>query len=361
MHFPWALFRVCSRLDIRVANCATPNHPIGHTTVNAVSIFGYESLHHGLNPDRSPLSTTYAPATTRHTYARSMGQSSSHSAQDVIKESISGPKQLAPPGTSGQQSARSARPRSGSVDTNRLRRDRRRSRDQTGLSSPPSSPIAPTVGSPSMTALITSSISETAQTRTRTQSPQPSQRIHPRRRSSTATTATAPPPYTSEPAGLDVQLAEAPPPPVPPRDRPGSAGADRRFSARMEKSPMDHFREPAGRHRRTMSHSSLGLSGPSAMRASSPPSAMRRQMPPLVSTPPVSGMGVGGFRAEMGEAPRNPQVEFSTAGGTPGVYSPQFDRESRPQPRTRRSGDHTSPRAPPSRRGSREDPLEMLR
>ncbi|KAG9103467.1 hypothetical protein FRC06_010575 [Ceratobasidium sp. 370] len=289
-----------------------------------------------------------------------MGQSSSQTAQDAAKPEISGPMPLSRARSPG-------RPRSYSGDAHRPspRRERRQSRGHTG-----STPTSPVVDSPSTPRLITSSIPETSTPRSQTSQSQSlsSQTRAARRRSSVTTNATGPPPYTPEPAGLDVQLAEAPPPPVPPRER---DSVTRRQSTRarpVEKTPMDWQDEP--RHRRTVSHSIPGSSTrtstfPLPTRVTSPPVAgmnrRKREMPPLISSSPPSGIGVGGFRAEMGDPPA--QEEFSVAGGPPSIYSPHQSRSSTQlAPRTRGSADYAlSPRAPPSRRGSREDPLEMLR
>ncbi|KAG8683307.1 hypothetical protein FRC09_016163, partial [Ceratobasidium sp. 395] len=192
-----------------------------------------------------------------------------------------------------------------------------------------------------------------------------------RRRSSVTTTATAPPPYTAEPAQLETQLAEAPPPPVPPREQRDNAA--RRRSAH-EKPPIEWNDEPA-RHRRTLSHS---LAGPSSWTYTSSPSpvpirtspsppvsgarARGRQMPPLISSSPPSSFSIEGSRAHAGSLP--PGEEYSVAGGTPGIYSPYQSRSNTQLApiRSRGSADYPlSPHAPPSRRGSREDPLEMLR
>ncbi|KAG8745204.1 hypothetical protein FRC10_008516 [Ceratobasidium sp. 414] len=185
-----------------------------------------------------------------------------------------------------------------------------------------------------------------------------------RRRSSVATTATAPPPYTTEPVGMEVQLAEAPPPPVPPRERDNIARRQSTHARPVEKPPIEW--QDAPRHRRTVSHSMPGPSSRLPVRTTSPPvvgiGPRRREMPPLISSSPPSGIGVGGFRAEMRD-PRAQEEEFSVAGGPPSVYSPYQSRSNTQlAPRTRGSADYAlSPRAPPSRRGSREDPLEMLR
>ncbi|QRV79163.1 von willebrand factor type A domain protein [Ceratobasidium sp. AG-Ba] len=295
-----------------------------------------------------------------------MGQSSSHSSQDAITpDLISGPMPLT---RARSPSASGSRPRShsgsGSNDAQHrlLRRERRRSRDQTG--STPTSPVV--ADSPSASGLITSSIPETSTSTPQSQAQTAAQIRAGRRRSSVTTTATAPPPYTSEPAGLEVQLAEAPPPPVPPRER-DNVGRRRSTHARPgEKPPMEWLDD--NRHRRTMSHSlavgsssSTRTASPLPFRAASPPI---RQMPPLIPSPSVGGVGVGGFRAEMERASTLGSEEFSLAGGRPSVYSPHYSPviPEQPAPRTRGSADyHLSPRAPPSRRGSREDPLEMLR
>ncbi|KAG9120103.1 hypothetical protein FRC07_004549, partial [Ceratobasidium sp. 392] len=292
-----------------------------------------------------------------------MGQNASQSStQDAIKpESISGPMPL-----SRVRSPSRARSNSGE-DGRRLRRERRRSRDHAG-----STPTSPIVDSPSASSgRITSSIPEITRSstpRSQNSQPQVAQIRATRRRSSVTTTATAPPPYTAEPASLEVQLAEAPPPPVPPRERDNSNAARRRST--VEKPPVEWQDEP-GRHRRTMSHSIAGSSSrtstsPQPIRAASPPiaggaRARGREMPPLLSSSPPSAW----FRAQMPSPPAL-EEEFSLAGGTPGIYSPYQSRSNTQQlapVRTRESADYNalSPRAPPSRRGSREDPLEMLR
>ncbi|KAG8696563.1 hypothetical protein FRC08_007070 [Ceratobasidium sp. 394] len=289
-----------------------------------------------------------------------MGQTSSQTAQDAAKPEISGPMPLSRARSPG-------RPRSYSGDAHRPspRREHRRSRGPTG-----SSPTSPIVDSPSTPRLITSSIPEVSTPRSQSSGLSLQNRAA-RRRSSVTTTATAPPPYTAEPAGLDVQLAEAPPPPVPPRERDNITRRQSTHARPVEKPPIEWQDEP--RHRRTVSHS---MPGPStrtsttplpATRTTSPPvvqvNLRRREMPPLISSSPPSAFGIGGFRAEMMGSP--PNEEFSVAGGPPSIYSPHQSRANTqlaPAPRTRGTADYAfSPRAPPSRRGSREDPLEMLR
>ncbi|KAF8608937.1 hypothetical protein BDV93DRAFT_213386 [Ceratobasidium sp. AG-I] len=278
-----------------------------------------------------------------------MGQNASQSAQDASKPDISGPMPL---GNGGPSPPRQQRSTSG--DTNRLRRERRRSRDQAA-----SAPISPSADSPSRNAAPAP-----IQTIPETQ-PAPFA-LSNTRRDSTATTATAPPPYTSEPIGLDVQLEEAPPPPVPPRDYRRSNVHRRSSGARIEKSGLIGVPEHPGAHRRTQSHSHSA--GPSNARPGSGGEAgtshgggsgARRPMPPLIASPAgsIDGMGVGGFRIEMGDSPN--EMGVSAERGMSRDQGGSVDRRTRTRPR--KSGDTVLSQSPPTRRGSREDPLEMLR
>ncbi|KAF8678328.1 von Willebrand factor (vWF) type A domain [Rhizoctonia solani] len=275
-----------------------------------------------------------------------MGQNSSQSTTDPVSPgSISGPMPLGSTTAGG-----GGQPRSASGSSSRLRRDRRRSRSIT-----PSSPSSPT--------LPHASLSHNSRA--------------PPRRDSVSTVSTAPPPYTAEPARREVQLAEAPPPPVPPRDYPGassssSSSSPRNYGYPREKKGSISFGQAGetvqSSHQRTSSHSILVR--PSARPMSQGP---RRPMPGLISTapPPMPG----GFRAEMlamedgrrasgdsGIDCDSPEdTEFPN---TSGEHGPIFDTERRAHAQGRNTTTwdrvHT-PVVVSSRRGSKEDPLDMLR
>ncbi|CAE6431781.1 unnamed protein product [Rhizoctonia solani] len=262
-----------------------------------------------------------------------MGQSSSQSTTDPVSPgAISGPMPLGSTTAGGQQ------PRSASGSSSRLRRDRRRSRSITPSS--PSSPTLPHLG-----------LGHHSRA--------------PPRRDSVSTVATAPPPYTAEPARREVQLAEAPPPPVPPRDSPTSSNP-RNYGYPQEKKSSLSFGqagETVQSHQRTVSHSILV--GPSTSQGS------RRPMPTLISTTPPSIPG--GFRAEMlaiggrresGDSGVDCDSPDDTEFTSTGEHGPRFDTERRAHAQGRNTTTwdrvHT-PVVVSSRRGSKEDPLEMLR
>ncbi|CAE6480527.1 unnamed protein product [Rhizoctonia solani] len=267
-----------------------------------------------------------------------MGQSASQSTTDAVTPgSISGPMPLGSATAAGQQ------PRSASGSSSRLRRDRRRSRSIT----PSSSPSSPT---------LTSS-SHQLQART---SP---------RRDSVSTVATAPPPYTAEPARREIQLAEAPPPPVPPRHStpPRDYGYPREKRASLS---FGQAGETVQSHPRAVSHSIM--MGPSSSRSRSPIS--RRPMPSLIPASP--SRLPGGFMAEMLTSQRRRESQGSEIvecespedGEFPSTsqLGPRlgFDTESRAQAQGRYTTTwdrvHT-PVVVSSRRGSNEDPLDMLK
>ncbi|CAE7150734.1 unnamed protein product [Rhizoctonia solani] len=264
-----------------------------------------------------------------------MGQSSSQSTTDAISPgTISGPMPLGSATAAGQQ------PRSASGSSSRLRRDRRRSRSITP------SPSSPTIPHASLA----------------------SSSYHPRssaHRDSISTVATAPPPYTAEPARREIQLAEAPPPPVPPRDSTTSHSRDHGYPREKRGSlSFGQAGENIQSHQRTVSHSVL--MGPSSSRSRSPVS--RRPMPSLIPASPPRLPG--GFRAEMlrmGTAEsQDSEVESESPEDSefPSTSDPRFNTESRARAQggsmTTWDRVHT-PVVVSSRRGSKEDPLEMLR
>ncbi|KAF8756884.1 von Willebrand factor (vWF) type A domain [Rhizoctonia solani] len=252
-----------------------------------------------------------------------MGQNSSQSTTDPVSPgSISGPMPLGSTTAGG-----GGQPRSASGSSSRLRRDRRRSRSIT-----PSSPSSPT--------LPHASLSHNSRA--------------PPRRDSVSTVSTAPPPYTAEPARREVQLAEAHP-------------HLSRHGTTPEHLHLRHRRVHSS-HQRTSSHSILVR--PSARPMSQGP---RRPMPGLISTapPPMPG----GFRAEMlamedgrrasgdsGIDCDSPEdTEFPN---TSGEHGPIFDTERRAHAQGRNTTTWDRVHAPvvvSSRRGSKEDPLDMLR
>ncbi|CAE6474346.1 unnamed protein product [Rhizoctonia solani] len=267
-----------------------------------------------------------------------MGQSSSQSTADAVSPgSISGPMPLGSATAAGQQ------PRSASGSSGRLRRDRRRSRS-----------ITPSPSSPTITHASLASSSHHPRTSTR--------------RDSVSTFATAPPPYTSEPTRREVQLAEAPPPPVLPRDSTTSSHSRDSGYPREKKTSVSFGQagETVQSHQRTVSHSIL--MGPSSSRPRSP--ASRRPMPSLIPASPPRLPG--GFMAEIlmdrrrysqhseleCESPED--AEFPSTSG----HGPRFDTELRAQAQGRCTTTwdrvHT-PVVVSSRRGSNEDPLEMLK
>ncbi|KAJ1304399.1 hypothetical protein OPQ81_005548 [Rhizoctonia solani] len=265
-----------------------------------------------------------------------MGQSASQSTTDAVSPSISGPMPLGSGTTAGQQ-------RSASGSSSRLRRDRRRSRSITP------SPSSPTTPHPSLT---------------------PSNHL-PRtspRRDSVSTVGTAPPAYTAEPARREVQLAEAPPPPVPPRDNPTSSHP-RDYGYPREKKTSISFAQAGETVSYHPTVSQSVLMDPSSSRSKSPTS--RRPMPSLIpsSSPPLPG----GFRAELlnmerargsthseleCESPEDARFTGTSESG------PRFDTELRAQSQGRSTTTWDRVHPPivvSSRRGSKEDPLEMLK
>ncbi|CAE6481172.1 unnamed protein product [Rhizoctonia solani] len=270
-----------------------------------------------------------------------MGQSSSRSSTDTVNpEAISGPLPL------GRGTAAGPQPRSASGSSSFLRRDRRRSRSITPSPSP--SPSSPT--------LLHASLPSSRQPRNSA------------RRDSASTVATAPPPYTAEPARREVQLAEAPPPPVPPRDPPTSLHS-RDYGYPREKRTSISFGQAGDTvqsHQRTAPHSIL--TSPSSSRSRSPIST--RPMPSLIPAgpPPLPR----GFRTEMlrisRRASQDSEIECESPENTefpsPGEHGPRFDTELRAQAQGRSTTAwdrvHT-PIVVSSRRGSNEDALEMLR
>lgn len=243
----------------------------------------------------------------------SMGQSSSQATDAVKPGTISGPMPL---GT-----AVGGRPRSMSGDSNRQRRERRRSRDVT------STPSSPTI---THTALVSS--------------PQTRPTL---RQDSISTIASAPPPYTPQPSRREFQLAEAPPPQVLPRE---STASSRDYGYLQDKKPPISFGQAAESvqpqshpHRRTVSHSVLA--GPSQARSMSPGS--RRRMPSLI--PSSAPSFPGGFRAEVAQV----------ASRTESLLELRSDSPDNTEASIAGSAEHTP--VVSSRRGSKEDPLEMLR
>ncbi|KEP52471.1 von willebrand factor type A domain protein [Rhizoctonia solani 123E] len=266
-----------------------------------------------------------------------MGQSSSQSTTDAVTPgSISGPMPLGSATVGGQQL------RSASGSSSRLRRDRRRSRS-----------ITPSPSSPTITHASLSSSGHQSRTSAH--------------RDSISTVATAPPPYTAEPARREVQLAEAPPPPVLPRD---SSSHSRDHGYPREKRSSISFGqagETVQSHQRPVSHSIL--MGPSSSRSRSPIS--RRPMPSLIPAGPPRLPG--GFMAEMLTTQRRRESQGSevecespeeTEFPSTGERGPRFDTELRAQAQGRCSTAwdrvHT-PVVVSSRRGSKEDPLDMLK